>query len=115
MKNSRVVFNFLDQDNHVLVGYKDITCNLIFDVKMNLTRKARYVAGWHLTDPPSSMAYESVVSQDSVRIDFLVAASNKLDIVTRRSQTGILLYFNRTPITFYSKPKNNVESSTFGS
>ena len=81
MKNSRVVFNFLDQDNHVLVGYKDITCNLIFDVKMNLTSKFRYVAGGHLTNTPSPITYAIIVSRDSLRLAFLIATLNDLDIL----------------------------------
>ena len=39
-------------------------------------------------------------------------AGNK---VTRRSQTGILIFINRAPITFFSKKQNTVEISTFGS
>lgn len=35
--------------------------------------------------------------------------------VTRRSQTGILLFLNRAPIIWYSKRQNTVETSTFGS
>jgi hypothetical protein len=35
--------------------------------------------------------------------------------VTRRSHSGILLYVNGAPITWYSKRQNTVESSTFGS
>jgi hypothetical protein len=39
-------------------------------------------------------------------------AGNK---VTRWSQTGILIYLNCAPITWFSKAQNTVESSTFGS
>jgi hypothetical protein len=53
---------------------KCIPCHLIFDIKMDFTRKARFVAGGHVTDPPSSLTYSSVVSRDSVRLVFLVAA-----------------------------------------
>ena len=35
--------------------------------------------------------------------------------VTRRSQTGVLLYLQKAPIIWYSKRQNTVESSTFGS
>jgi len=35
--------------------------------------------------------------------------------VTRRSQTGIIIFLNHAPITWYSKRQNTVESSTFGS
>ena len=70
----------LDKDTSVPVGYIEIMCHLIFDVKMDLTRKARYVAGGHLTDPPSSMTYASVVGLETVRIALLVAALNDLNI-----------------------------------
>ena len=35
--------------------------------------------------------------------------------VTRRSQTGILIFVNKAPIIWYSKRQNTVETSTFGS
>jgi hypothetical protein len=34
--------------------------------------------------------------------------------ITRRSQTGILIFLNRAPIIRYSKAQNTIESSTFG-
>jgi hypothetical protein len=52
-----------------------------FEVKMDFTRKARFVAGGHMTDPPTEITYISVVSHDSVRIGFLIAALNDLDLV----------------------------------
>ena len=61
MNNSRIGFQVLDKDASVPSGYTEITCHLIFDVNMYLTRKSRYVAGGHLTDQPSSMTYASVV------------------------------------------------------
>jgi hypothetical protein len=51
-----------------------------FRCEMDFTRKARYVAGGHMTDPPTSLTYSSVVSRDSVRIAFLLAALNDLEI-----------------------------------
>ena len=35
--------------------------------------------------------------------------------VTRRSQTGILIFINRDPIIWHSKRQNTVEASTYGS
>ena len=65
-----------------LVGYQEIKCHMIFDIKLdgNFTRKARLVAGGHTTEAPSSVTYSSVVSRASVRIAFLVAALNDLDV-----------------------------------
>jgi hypothetical protein len=37
------------------------------------------------------------------------------DKVTRRSQTGILIFCNRAPVIAYSKRQNSVETSTYGS
>jgi hypothetical protein len=62
------------------VGYQEIDCHMVFDVKMDLTRKARFVAGGHTTETPLSLAYSSVVSHDSVRIAFLLAALNDVDV-----------------------------------
>ena len=44
------------------------------------TCKACYVAGGHTTDPPSSITYSSVVSRDSTRIAFTLAALNGVEI-----------------------------------
>jgi hypothetical protein len=55
---------------------------MIFDVKVDLTRKARFVAGGHWTDPPSQTTYSTVVSRDSVRITFLIAALNDIEILS---------------------------------
>jgi hypothetical protein len=37
------------------------------------------------------------------------------DMVTRRSTTGILLFVNNTPLKWYSKRQNTIETSTYGS
>ncbi|KAL7525855.1 hypothetical protein ACHAWF_001533, partial [Thalassiosira exigua] len=63
-----------------LRGYQEISCHIIFDVKMDFTRKARFVANGSTTDTPSTLTYSSVLSRDSVRIALLVAALNDLDI-----------------------------------
>jgi hypothetical protein len=41
-----------------------------------------------------------------------VDASHGSDRVTRRSQTGILIFCNKAPIMWYSKRQNTVETST---
>ena len=80
MKNVEVAFKFLDDGTKMPIGFKKITCHLIFDVKFDLTRKAGYVGGGHLTQVSPSLSYSNVVSRESVRIMFLVAALNDLDI-----------------------------------
>jgi hypothetical protein len=41
---------------------------MFFDIKMDFTRKACFVAGGHVTNPPSNITYSSVVARDSIRI-----------------------------------------------
>jgi hypothetical protein len=65
-----------------LIGFQEIGCHIIFDVKMDFTRKARFVAGGHTTTAPSSLTYSSVVSRDSICLAFLIAALNDLDIMS---------------------------------
>ena len=47
---------------------------------MDFMRKAQFVANGSTTDAPVALCYSSVVSRDSVRIAFLVAALNDLDV-----------------------------------
>jgi hypothetical protein len=42
-------------------------------------------------------------------------SSHANNVVTRRSQTGFIIFVNNAPIVWYSKRQNTVESSTFGS
>jgi hypothetical protein len=80
MRNVNSAFDIRDLETGP-IGYKEIKCHMIFDVKAEtLVRKARFVAGGHMTDPPKESVYSSVVSRDSVRLFFLVAALNDLDI-----------------------------------
>jgi len=81
MRNVIPAFEFCDDDK-VPIGYKHITCHMIFDVKkIGLIRKARFVAGGHLTDPPTESVHSSVVTRGSVRLMFLIAALNGLEIL----------------------------------
>ena len=50
----------------------------------------------------------------SLQINCFVDADHGGDKITRRSQTGIILFGNPAPLVWYSKRQNMVESSTFG-
>ena len=64
------------------IGYQEITCHLVFDVKIDFSRKARLVANGVKTEVPAALTYLSVVSRDSVRLAFLIAELNNLDVMT---------------------------------
>jgi len=80
MRNNAVALKFLEDGEHVPPGSQWIPFHMIFVVKCDFTRKA-YVAGGHWTDAPPQLTYSSVVTRDSVRIGFLIAALNGLDIL----------------------------------
>jgi hypothetical protein len=50
MKNVRPAFNILEEGAQAPVGSKYIRCHMNFEIKMNFTRKARFVAGGALND-----------------------------------------------------------------
>jgi hypothetical protein len=58
-------FEFKD-DNAMPPGYLKIDCHMVFDVKMTLERKARYVAGGRQKEPSKDITFASVVSRDSI-------------------------------------------------
>ena len=51
----------------------------------------------------------------SISISVFVDANNAGNVANRKSQTGILIFCNKTPIHWYSKSQATVETSTFGS
>lgn len=61
--------------------------------------------------PPNAPAPRGNV----IELNCFVDSDHAGDKVTRRSQTGIILYYNTAPVIWYSKRQNTVESSMFGS
>ena len=93
MKNVRIAFEVWNKDvKDIPPGYQEIKCHIIFDIKMgeNFRRKARMVAGGHVTDTPAALTYSSVVSRDSVRIAFTIAALNDLKVLSCDIQNAYL-------------------------
>jgi len=111
MRNVLPAFQFLDDDK-VPIGHKHITCHMIFDIKMvGLIRKARFVAGGPPTDPPVESVYSSVVTWESVRIMFLIAALNDLQVIGADIQNA---YINaRTGEQMYGYAKLRNRTSLF--
>jgi hypothetical protein len=81
MKHVRPAFNVLEPGSPPPIGSQWIPCHMVFDVKIDFTRKARFVAGSNVAQPPKCLTYSSVVAQDSVCLAFLIAALNDLDIL----------------------------------
>ena len=62
-------------------GYQRINVHFVFDVKATLQRKARLVAGGHMTAPPKDSVYSGVVSLRSLRLICFLAELNNLQLM----------------------------------
>ncbi|KAI2509582.1 Reverse transcriptase (RNA-dependent DNA polymerase) [Fragilaria crotonensis] len=91
MSKVRVAFQLINDDESPPLTFQEIRCHLVFDVKMeNFQRKARLVAGGHMTETPASITYASVVSRESVRIALTLAALNDLEVKTADIENAYL-------------------------
>jgi Reverse transcriptase (RNA-dependent DNA polymerase) len=115
MKNVRPAFEAWEGDlSEMPIGYQEVKCHLIFDVKMgeNFRRKARFVAGGHTTEVPSTLTYASVVSRDSVRIALTIAALNGLQVLACDIQNAYLTADCREKIWTRAGPEFGSEAGT---
>ena len=75
-----VAFEIINPPRTVPPGWTKVTGHLVFDVKMSLQRKARWVLDGHKTPDPEISTFAGVVSRESVRIALTYAALNDLDV-----------------------------------
>ena len=81
MKNTRVAFKILSEGKMPPRDYQFVKCHIVWDVKMeDFRRKARLVAGGHMTTAPAAITYASVVTRETVRIALTLAALNDLEV-----------------------------------
>jgi hypothetical protein len=55
---------------------------MVFDAKHDGRRKARFVAGGHLTMDPGEDSYSGVIAPDAVRLGMFAAVYNNLKVLT---------------------------------
>lgn len=80
MANVIIAFTILEHGDNLPVLYKKTSVHMIFDVKMDMTFKARLVKDGHLTADPDGSRYAGVVSRESVRIALTYAALNDIEV-----------------------------------
>jgi hypothetical protein len=91
MNAVRVAFKILDDNQEPPVGYQFMKCHMVFDIKLDgFKRKARLVAGGHMTETPAVMTFASVVSRETVRLALTIAALNDLEVKTSDVQNAYL-------------------------
>ncbi len=80
MGNLIVAFDIMEDEEPMPVGYTLASGHLVFDVRMTLERKARWVKDGHKTPQPECSTYAGVVSRESVRIALTYAAMMGLNV-----------------------------------
>ena len=75
-----VAFEVLEEGQQPPIGWRKVTGHLVWDCKMDFTRKSRWVLDGHKTPDPVGSTYAGVVSRESVRIAFTYAALNGLEV-----------------------------------
>ena len=80
MHNVGIAFEILEADQSAPPGWKRVTGHLVWDLKMDFTRKARWVLDGHKCPDPDGSTYAGVVSRESVRIALTYAALNGLNV-----------------------------------
>ena len=66
--------------NKPSAAHKQVSFHMIYDIKMDFTRKSRLVAEGCRTPNPVTSTYVGVVYRESVRIAFTYAVLNVLDV-----------------------------------
>ena len=62
-------------------GFHFAPLRMIFDVKVDLRRKARLVIGGHIVDSSGHEVYASTIKSVSARVLMTIAAANNLDVM----------------------------------
>lgn len=90
MSNLMIAFEILGDGTKAPPGWFKATGHIIFDVKMDFTRKARWVKDGHKTPDSATSSFAGVVSRDSIRISLTYAALLGLPVIGGDIQNAYL-------------------------
>ena len=90
MNSIGVAISFIRDGAVTPPGLTKTSGHVIFDVKMDFRRKARWVLDGHKTPEPTTANYAGVVSRESVRIAFTYAAMMGLPVMAGDIKTAYL-------------------------
>ena len=76
-----VAFEMLEHGEKAPPGWYKSTGHIVWDVKMDFTRKARWVKDGHKTPDPTTSSFAGVVSRESTRIELTYAALLGLPVI----------------------------------
>ena len=90
MENVSVAFEVLENGKKPSAANKQVSFHMIYDIKMDFTRKARLLAEGCRTPNPVTSTYAGVVSRESARISFTYTSLNGLDVLAADVQNAFL-------------------------
>ena len=81
MENVRVAFEVLPGGESGPIDYQFVQCHVVFDIKVeDFKQKTRLVVGGHMTKALATVMNASVVSRETVKIAWMIAALNDLEV-----------------------------------
>ena len=98
-------FKVLARGEKAPEGYKRIPGFFVFDVKHDLRRKARFVAGGHMTVAPKEDNYSGVVEFESVKLILFLAELNGLALMAADVGNAYLHAWTREKVYIIAGPE----------
>ena len=95
----------LPKPGESLEGYQRIPYHFVFDVKYDLRRKARLVAGGNMTDDPDEDIYSGVIGIEFVRLLFILASMNGLELWAADVGNAFLHGINKEKLYIIAGPE----------
>ena len=90
MYNIGIAFKVLDEGQQAPNGWKKVTGHLVWDVKMDFMREARWVLDGHKMPYSVGSTFTRVLSRESIQIAFTYAALNGLDMLAANIRNAYL-------------------------
>jgi hypothetical protein len=90
MRNLNIAFEYLELGEKAPPGWFKASGHIVFDVKMDFTRKARWVKDGHKTPDSTTSSFAGVVSRESIRIGLTYAALLGLPVIGGDIQNAYL-------------------------
>ena len=103
--NEYDTFKDLGRGGQAPQGYKRISVHFVYDIKFDLHRKARLVAGGHMTDPVKDSGYSSVVSLRTICLALLIGELNSLSPMAGDIGNAYLEAYTKEKVYFIPGPE----------
>ena len=91
MRNVSITFKILDSGENPSVGFSGLSVQMVFDIKLDLTRKARHFVDGHVNPNPVDSTYTEVVSSITLRIAITYAVLLGVDIFNHKGYQSCLV------------------------